>query len=204
MGAIFRQQILDGASALLSPFVGLRFSDIWALKAHLQRKGPGKCRVLTRVYAYLTGKKGAFIGVGSRMAQTPVFPHDIYGVFISEKAVIGKGCTIFQQVTIGSNTLRDSGHQGSPVIGDNVFIGAGAKIIGGVTVGDNCRIGAGAVVVRDMPPGTVAVSAPTRFFEKPGMDNTHRSIVEFERESMTESEREEGRSPAARREEGQE
>ena len=64
---------------------------------------------------------------------------------------------------------------GSPHIGNNVYIGAGAKIIGGITVGDNCRIGANAVVYEDMPPNSVAVCAPTRILQKGQLDNTYRT-----------------------------
>lgn len=88
------------------------------------------------------------------------------GIFISNQAVIGKNCVIFQQVTIGSNTLADGKRTGSPVIGDNVYIGAGAKIIGQVRIGNNCRIGAGAVVYEDMPDNSVAVCAPTRILPR--------------------------------------
>lgn len=179
MGNLFKQQLLDGLCGVLALFVGLRFPTLWQLKAYLKEKGAANHRVLARVYSYLTGKKGSYIGIDSTLAETPAFPHDIYGIFISENAVIGRGCTIFQQVTIGSNTLRDSSRQGSPVIGDNVYIGAGAKIIGGVTIGSNCRIGAGASVVKDMPDNTVAVPASTRFLQKEGLDNTFVNIRQF-------------------------
>ena len=90
-----------------------------------------------------------------------ITPHHFYGIFISEGATIGKGCTIFQQVTIGSNTLLDSKSAGTPVIGDNVYIGSGAKIIGNVTIGNNVRIGAGCTVTKDIPENcTVAQAAP--------------------------------------------
>lgn len=79
---------------------------------------------------------GAYIGFDVRIKSKITFPHDLFGVFISERAVIGENCVIFQQVTIGSNTLPDSQRPGAPVIGDNVYIGAGVKIIGGVKVGN--------------------------------------------------------------------
>lgn len=85
------------------------------------------------------------------------FLHGTYGVFISGSAKIGKNCTIFQQVTIGSNMLLDAKKLGSPSIGDNCLIGAGAKIIGNVKIGNNCRIGANAVVTKDMPDNSVCV-----------------------------------------------
>lgn len=110
--------------------------------------------------------KGSYIGSGAKFASAPIFPHGITGIFISTGAVIGKECVIFHQVTIGSNTLKDSSKNGSPVIGDNVYIGAGAKIIGSVKVGDNCRIGANCVVVKDVPNNTTIVSQPARFINK--------------------------------------
>ena len=76
---------------------------------------------------------------------------------MSGGAVIGSGCTIFHQVTIGSNLLEDTRHPGAPVIGDNVYIGAGAKIIGGIKIGNNVRIGANCVVVTDIPDNATVV-----------------------------------------------
>ena len=84
---------------------------------------------------------------------------------------IGKNAVIYQQVTIGADRLMDSNNQGNPKIGDNVYIGAGAKIIGNVTIGNNCRIGANAVVYMDMPDNSVAVSSPTRIIQKENLDN---------------------------------
>ena len=110
-------------------------------------------------------KNHFFIGEGALFRDTPVLPHGLNGIHISSKAVIGSNVTIFHQVTIGSNTIQGHKRYGSPAIGDNVYIGAGAKIIGNVTIGENCRIGANAVVVKDMEPNTVAVSAPTRFIK---------------------------------------
>ena len=121
---------------------------------------------------------GAYIGFDVRIKSKITFPHDLFGVFISERAVIGENCVIFQQVTIGSNNLPGSKGEGAPVIGDHVYIGAGAKIIGGVTIGDHCRIGANAVVYTDMPPHSVAVCAPTRIIQKQSLDNTYTTVLD--------------------------
>ena len=89
-----------------------------------------------------------------------VTPHGFYGIFISQRAKIGEGCTIYQQVTIGSNDLPNS-RGGAPTIGNNCLIGAGAKIIGNVRVGNNVRIGANAIVVDDVPDDcTVVMNKP--------------------------------------------
>ena len=101
--------------------------------------------------------RGASIPVRTKIRGRITFPHGMAGVFLSQDAEIGEGCVIFQQVTIGSNTLPDAKRAGSPVIGRNVYIGAGAKIIGAVTVGDNCRIGANCVVFEDVPANSTVV-----------------------------------------------
>ncbi len=78
------------------------------------------------------------------------------GIVISGNASIGENCTIFHQVTIGVDEITDPG--AAPVIGNNVIIGAGAKIIGGITIGDHVKIGANAVVTKDVPDGATVVN----------------------------------------------
>jgi len=78
--------------------------------------------------------------------------HGLKGVFINTNVVLGKNVTIYQQVTIGQRNPEDI--RGA-VIGDNVLIGAGAKILGNVHIGNNVRIGANAVVVTDIPDNAI-------------------------------------------------
>lgn len=99
------------------------------------------------------------------------FLHGTYGIFISGGARIGKNCTIYHQVTIGSNMLIDSKGLGYPTIGDNCLIGAGAKIIGNVKIGNNCRIGANAVVTQDLPDNTLVVLGKPVVIQKENMIN---------------------------------
>jgi serine O-acetyltransferase len=101
---------------------------------------------------------GCSIDLDAIFGSTPCLPHGMHGIFISGAAKIGKNCVIFQHVTIGSNTLVDSKGLGAPTIGDNVYIGAGAKIIGNVKIGNGVRIGANATVVKDVPDNCVVVS----------------------------------------------
>jgi len=164
--------------ALLRPFlelyIRLRFHGYWGLKNHLL-KHPSK--LLKHCYDLHFLDMGSFVGLHSQFGGKPYFPHGCRGVFISDNAVIGKDAIIFQQVTIGSNTLPDSKTPGSPVIGDGAYLGAGCKIIGGVTLGDHCRVGANAVVYQDMPPHSVAVCAATRIIQKEDLDNTFRAVI---------------------------
>lgn len=125
------------------------------------------------MYDSYFSKYGSWIGYSSKFEDIPYFPHLYYGIFISGQASIGKNAVIFHQVTIGSNTLNGTKFRGAPIIGDNVYIGAGAKIIGNITIGDNCRIGANAVVYEDMPPHSVAVPASTRIIQKSNLDNRY-------------------------------
>lgn len=90
------------------------------------------------------------------------FCHKGFGVVINPRTKLGKQVTIQHAVTIGE--IGD----GVPVIGDNVYIGAKAMIIGGIKIGDNVKIGAGAVVLHDVPPGCTAIGFPARILDKNG------------------------------------
>jgi len=169
--------------SLLYPFLKLyvRLSfhgDWWALRARLQKR---PSRLLWRACDRHFSELGSYVGRTAQIANTPCFPHGCVGVFISKDAVIGRDAVIFQQVTIGSNTLPGTKRPGSPTLGDGVYIGAGAKLIGGITVGDCCRVGANAVVYTDMPPHSVALCAPTRIVRKEHLDNTFRTTMDGKR-----------------------
>ena len=80
------------------------------------------------------------------------------GIVVNGKAVIGKNCNISQGVTLGqANRGRN---KGVPVLGDNVYIGPGAKVVGAVTIGNNVAIGANCVVTTNIPDNAVVVGIP--------------------------------------------
>ena len=97
---------------------------------------------------------GADLGEGLKL------PHP-NGVVIHQDAIIGRNSMIMQQVTIGITA-----NGGPPTIGSDVYIGAGAKILGKINIGDGARIGANAVVLCDVPPHTTAVGAPAKIVQK--------------------------------------
>jgi len=81
------------------------------------------------------------------------------GIIVSGDVVLGEDCILRQGVTLG---LRHTGQRGSPVIGNRVDIGAGAKVLGPVRIGDDVAIGANAVVLSDVPANSIAVGIPAR------------------------------------------
>lgn len=115
---------------------------------------------IKRADAFNNASMGTHRNFGAVFAEPPHLPHGLNGIIVSHNAVIGKNCTIFHQVTVGE------GNGGAPVIGDNVLIGAGAKIIGGICVGNNVKIGAGCVVTKDVPDGTTVICADNRMIFK--------------------------------------
>lgn len=148
------------------------YGDVLKLKEVVKRTKSGfKKDLLLRMYEKRLYRSGSFIGYKCKIGLNPVFPHGIQGIFISNDAVIGNDCVIFQQVTIGSNSIPGHKRQGSPNLGKNCYIGAGAKIIGKLTIGDNCRIGANCVVVKDVPANCVVVQESSRIIQKENLDN---------------------------------
>jgi serine O-acetyltransferase len=148
--------------------------DFWSFR---NRRAKSRSKILKRIYSYIyysiLERHGSFIGILAEFKDRPILPHGPIGIFISNGAKIGSNCVIFHQVTIGSNTVSDSKHKGYPTIGDNCYIGAGAKIIGNVKIGDNVRIGANCVVVEDVESNSVVVLNKPRIIKKAAMDNTY-------------------------------
>lgn len=143
----------------------LSVSQFWKLREKILFSHGLLKRIYLFIYRRHLSRHNASIPIETQISGMPVFPHGIDGIFISLGAEIGRNCTIFHQVTIGSNTLEGSKHSGAPVIGDNVFVGAGAKIIGGIHVGNNVCIGANCVVSEDVPDGCTVVMPKPRVIE---------------------------------------
>jgi serine O-acetyltransferase len=85
------------------------------------------------------------------------------GIVISGDAVFGDDCVIRNGVTVG---LKNTGFRGSPILGNRVDIGAGAKILGAIQIGDDVVIGANAVVLIDVVSNSIAVGVPARILPR--------------------------------------
>ena len=123
-------------------------------------------RLVSHVGRFFTGIE---IHPGAKIDDGFFIDHGM-GVVIGETSVIGKNCHLFQGVTLGGTSTRRAKRH--PTLGDNVVVGAGAKVIGDVTIGDNAKIGAGSVVVTNVPANATVVGVPGHVvaFADPGDD----------------------------------
>ena len=119
-------------------------------------------RMISQSARFVTGIEihpGATIGKG-------LFIDHGSGVVIGETAELGDNCTLYQGVTLGG-TGKDTGKR-HPTLGNNVLVGAGAKVLGPFTVGDNSKIAANAVVLKEVPPNSTAVGIPAKIVKSGG------------------------------------
>jgi len=126
---------------------------------------------LARWYSQRTVRKtGIEIHPGATIGKGLFIDHGI-GVVIGETTMIGDNVTIYQGVTLGG-TGKEKGKR-HPTIGNNVMVGAGAKVLGPVSVGDNAKIGAGSVVLKAVPPNSTVVGVPGRVIKYDNMRISH-------------------------------
>ncbi len=129
-----------------------------------------------RISAKSRAKTGIEIHPGAQIGDNPFIDHGM-GIVIGETAVIGSNVTIFHGATLGG-IGGEPGVKRHPTIGDNVLIGAGAKLLGNINIGDGARIGANAVVISDVPAFATAVGVPARIIpRKPQLVRKHDSQI---------------------------
>jgi serine O-acetyltransferase len=119
-------------------------------------------RFLSHVSRFLTGIE---IHPAARLGPGLFIDHGM-GVVIGETAEVGANVSLLQGVTLGGTSLKRGKRH--PTLGDNVVVGAGAKIIGAFRIGNGSRIGAGSVVVREVPDNSVVVGVPGRVTYRDG------------------------------------
>lgn len=113
-------------------------------------------RLISQIARFLTGIE---IHPGAIIGKRLIIDHGM-GVVIGETAVIGDNVTIYHGVTLGG-TGKDTGKR-HPTLGNNVLVGAGAKVLGPITIEDNVKVGAGAVVLKNVKKGKTVVGIPAR------------------------------------------
>ena len=144
-----------GNLEVILTYPGFHARQFHRLAHSLHRLGiPLLPRLISHLSRFLTGIE---VHPGAQIGEGLFIDHGM-GLVIGETAVIGDDCHLFQGVTLGgTSTRREKRH---PTLGNNVEVGAGARLIGDITVGDNARIGAGSVVVTNVPPNATVVGVP--------------------------------------------
>ena len=161
------KSIMERDPAARNPVeVFLLYPGLWAVvlhrPAHFFYKH--KCFFIARLVSQLTRfLTGIEIHPGAKIGKGLLIDHGM-GVVIGETAEVGDNVTIYQGVTLGG-TGKDTGKR-HPTIGNNVLIGAGAKILGPFHVGDNAKIAANAVVLSEVEPNSTCVGVPGRTVKK--------------------------------------
>jgi len=164
IGAIFESD--PAARSYLE--VLLTYSGLHALvfhgisKAALKMHIPFLPRLISQIGRFFTGIE---IHPGAQIGNGLFIDHGM-GVVIGETTIIGDNVTIYQGVTLGG-TGKEKGKR-HPTIGNNVVIGAGAKLLGNITIGDSSYIGANAVVIKDVPANSTVVGVPGRITRQDG------------------------------------
>lgn len=125
-------------------------------------------RFISQTSRFLTGIE---IHPGAKIGKGLFIDHGM-GVVIGETAEIGDDVMMYHGVTLGG-TGKDKGKR-HPTVGNNVTIGAGAKVLGPITIGNNSKIGSNAVVLKNVPEGATTVGIPGR-----NIVRTHKTIIEI-------------------------
>jgi serine O-acetyltransferase len=143
LGSVAKAAVTDGSGAMI-------------LYRLMQGARRARLVPLELLFNRANAWSGCVIGRGAEFGPRFVLLHS-HGVTINGRVVGGAGIRLQHGVTIG-----DDGRGGIPTLEDDVFVGAGAKVLGRISVGQGAKIGANAVVVHDVPPRTTAVGVPAR------------------------------------------
>ena len=119
-------------------------------------------RWMSQLARFFTGVE---IHPGAQIGRKFFIDHGM-GVVVGETAIVGDNVLLYQGVTLGG-TGKETGKR-HPTIGNNVVVGAGAKILGNITIGDNSYIGANAVVIKNVPSNSTVVGIPGRITKQEG------------------------------------
>lgn len=142
----------------LHAVLAYRFSHLLYQKGYFT-----SARIVSQISRFFTGIE---IHPGAKIGKGLFIDHGM-GVVIGETTEIGDNCLIYQGVTLGG-TGKDKGKR-HPTLGNNVLVGAGARVLGPFKVGDNAKIASNAVVLEEVPENATAVGVPARIVRQNGM-----------------------------------
>lgn len=152
-----RDPAARSAAEVVLTYPGFHALVLHRVSGRLWQRGS---RLGARALSHLgRGLTGIEIHPGARIGAGVFIDHGM-GVVIGETSVIGDNCTLYHGVTLGGTSWRQEKRH--PSLGDDVVVGAGAKLLGPIEVGAGAKIGANSVVVRDVPAGATVVGIPGR------------------------------------------
>jgi len=168
---LFRYDGAKGMSGFVLAFFGepgfrltvLLRATRWLRVQPLTRWG---CYHLCKLWlGRLSRRLGVFIDFTTDIGPGLYLPHPV-GIVINRRCRIGANCNIAQHVTLGLKSREP--REGCPTLGDRVYVGPGAVIIGAITVGSDAAVGANAVVTKDVPDNAVMAGVPSRIISMRG------------------------------------
>lgn len=169
-----RDPAAKGNLQIIFLYTGLHAIVAYQLSNFLwKHKFPFLARLVSQTARFFTGIE---IHPGAKIGRGLFIDHGM-GVVIGETTIIGDNVTLFQGVTLGG-TGKETGKR-HPTLGDNIVVGAGAKILGNIMIENNSYIGANAVVIKDVPANTTVVGVPGHVTKQDGkkidraMDHIH-------------------------------
>jgi len=148
---------------------GYRYTFVMRLVAYARSRDDLPHRVLALAARLYLRRLRFLFGVdlpASTEVGSGLYMNHPTGIVVHSEAVIGRDCNLSQDVTLGESNR--GANKGFPTVGDGVYIGPGAKIVGAVHVGDDSAIGANCVVTKDVPPHSVVVGVPGRVISQDG------------------------------------
>jgi serine O-acetyltransferase len=177
---LYRYEGREGFRALLQTFrsnPGFKYT-FWMRACRYLRSSPARYPLFVFARLMLDRCKYRFgidIPFTTRIGEGLYIGH-FGGIVVNELSVIGKNCNLSHEVTLGQ--ANRGKRKGCPVIGDNVYIGPGAKLVGKVTLGSHVAVGANCVVTHDVPESGVVVGVPGKVISRQGSaDYVNRTLT---------------------------
>jgi serine O-acetyltransferase len=162
--AVFeRDPAVNNIIEVLFAYAGLHAVIVHRFSHYLYKLGLRTIpRLISQLVRFFTGIE---IHPGAKIGKGFFIDHGM-GIVIGETTEIGDNVTLYQGVTLGG-TGKEKGKR-HPTIGNNVMIGAGAKVLGSIKIGNDSQIGAGSVVLKDVPDNCTVVGIPGRIIQREG------------------------------------